>query len=276
MFNLHRNAMAFKVVTTFLRLMSRVRHPVISLDQRVPTTVQMLASTRHLVRLASLPLRRQKRSIHLRKGLNVHVRKIDCACPRKDGTILSSFACSFGPNDLATVIKRAKIKGDALVELVLTLLHPSEKSVMFCGKRRRIMTSPLAHYGLSCIPRKGALMDNAVQSGLQVKGPRTARRRLGRTLCLTITSFMFSLPRKVSALYKRHNSKLDRKRTRHVTVTQNLLHPKDVLLLSRPASSLSDRARGLLLTHLSSRLRNGALLLVDRQRAVTRLYASII
>lgn len=218
--------------------------------------------------------RRRKRTIQLPNELNVYLGSISCSCPNDDHGILRKFSRSFLPKDLATIINRAKTKGDAVLQLVLTLLGPSHKSIALCGKGRERRISPLAHYGLSCIPRKGALVDKAVQSGLLLKGPRTARTRLRTTLRATITSFIVALPRKLSALYNRRKTKLDRNRTRQVTVTHNLLHPKDVLLLSRPASSLSRRARQGLLRQLSQRMRSGALVLVARQRAVTRLYAS--
>ncbi len=158
--------------------MNHVRHPLDSLTQLMPALMKTLASTRHLVRLRRRPRRRENRPVMLGTPTNVHVSNMGFSCTSKRRTILGTLSTSFTPKSVATVLKRANTKGAALVQLVLTLVHPAGKHILVCSARHRLRISPLAHTGLICMPRNGALFDKAVHSGLLVNSPRTSRRRL--------------------------------------------------------------------------------------------------
>lgn len=179
-------------------------------------------------------------------GVIFRVRSIYCRIG--NGRLIGSFSTRILHNSGVTLVNPGKYNGAALLGLVLNRLRTSDKHVRInaglritCFSRRHTRLSP-----------SGAIVSGLTRNGRRIVIGNGPHRMLN---CLR--SFLFRPGQTVAPMHTLSNN-----RQGHLLLTHLFLGPDGLLVLSRPAGSLSIRALRLL-RRLVSDCRN-AMLLIDR------------
>lgn len=128
------------------------------------------------------------------------------------------------------------------------------------------------------MPRDVFLDRNAVTRGVTFNIPMGSvdLRRIGGTLALTgLDRLIDRLPRNVGAGMNRHKMGLSKKRHRHVKVTHTLCRRTRILIFSRTADTLSNVARGVIVSTVRRFDNGGAVVVVTRHLGAMRGYSLV-
>lgn len=141
----------------------------------------------------------------------------------------------------------------------------SDNDVHFNMRSVHHIGATTLHRRRDLIARRARLFSSAVRGGVHVTGQSTAQRRIRTTYGgTTLSNFVRDLPGNCSAPINRLNNTLSNNRHRHVNITHTFLRSTPFLLLSRPASGLSDLGRNIVLGTIQTRYGSGAILLISR------------
>lgn len=191
--------------------------------------------------------------------------------------ILGSISLAVGGNRIIAVVNSSNSKGSALLHYVGLLRRPANKTVLF--RNGSVMGSGVGvrsvHGGTYVIFRRFGLFTGvAILRGVactphmigNLSGRRTGRGTVGLLTGIGLSSGTGRCP-----------DHLDNNRGRHMTVTHTLTVRPGMLLLSRPASTLSPRVIGRMLS-IVGRLTgaNVAVILIARRVNFTGSISSAI
>lgn len=186
-------------------------------------------------------------------------------CGPRRSPVLHNISFAVGPKVLINIIKHDKSNGDALSGLLRKLCRPRSNQILISNFRIEDTSLDSLQRRVSIILRSSFVFGDSIIRGVALNGPSIDTRTIITTTRGTTTrNFVDSLPHNCRAGINRQNATLSKKRQRHVTLTQFFLSRTPVLVLSRTADTLSDRARRAILAGLRHATRSHAILVVAR------------
>lgn len=264
---------------TFITVFSRVAHPIHAFVSRFTGVGRNVTTKRHVFSVVSTRDRVRSgpntlRLGNLGSGVRFHSVRFSCS---NDHRIVSNVSFSVGHKRAITLIKPSKNNGSALDRLIPHFCSIATNSVLVSNISVHSCARRDLHTRVDIMSRSAILFGSAVRNGVTVNGTKTSRRRVIRTTQVTGTSyFVARTPRNCQAGVNSHNIGLSNNRQRHLSVTHTILGGPSVLVLSRTASTLSARDRGLIRSTLGGLLRNHASMIVTRHLDAVRGTSGVV
>ena len=259
---LRDGVITFGVMTSFLQLVSRIQHPILSMVNMVP---QLIHATASIDRLDELSAAGPAAPAEAAGGSTRGVSMTDVSFRYADGDrwVVSHFTHDFRPGTKTAIMGETGVGKTTLFRLILGLTEPASGTVSAGGR-------------LCFVPQGNTLMSGTIRYNLLLAKPDARDEEMRQVLHTACADFVFDLPEGLDTELGERGSGLSEGQAQRIAIARGLLHGGDILLLDEISSSLDEPTEQELYRRLFAACPEQTMLFITHRAAVGTLCDEVV
>ena len=241
---LRDGVITFGVMTSFLQLVSRIQHPILSMVNMVPQLIHATASIDRLDELETMEAESQEKQVMLSGQIGVRLTDV---CFR-----------------YAT--------GDRL----LSLMKPQAGRLTVFNGDREIEIGDCTRTNFVFVPQGNTLMSGSVRYNLQLARPEATDDELLHVLHTAMADFVLELPDGLDTMLGERGIGLSEGQAQRIAIARGLLRPGGMMLLDEISASLDEATERELYSRLFASYPEKTMLFITHRPTVCELCDEVV
>ncbi len=273
---LRDGVITFGVMTSFLQLVSRIQHPILSMVNMVPQLIHATASIDRLDELETMEAESQEKQVMLGGQIGVRLTDVCFRYATGDRQVLDHFTHSFLPGTKTAIMGLTGVGKTTLFRLILSLMKPQAGRLTVFNADRETEIGDCTRTNFVFVPQGNTLMSGSVRYNLQLARPEATDDELRHVLHTAMADFVLELPEGLDTMLGERGIGLSEGQAQRIAIARGLLRPGGMMLLDEISASLDEATERELYSRLFASYPEKTMLFITHRPTVCELCDEVV
>ncbi len=267
-FSLQQEAITYGVLIAFIQLVGQIQVPARNLTKFIPIFISTYTAAERLREIEAIPAESADPPHRLTGEVGLHFSKVTFAYTASSRHILNQFDFDIPPRSRLAILGETGSGKTTLVRLLLSLIEPTEGSIVLYNNKETLPISPSTRCNFSYVPQGNTLLSGTIRSNLLLGNPEAQESEMHEALRLAAADFVFNLPAGLDTPCGEQGGGLSEGQAQRISIARTLLRKAPILLFDEATSALDNKTEEKVVRNIVERFPDQILIFITHRPKV--------